>query len=143
MASPAAPRLELDRSTSLSSAAMGADKGYDKNKGEDQWPEWPDAQSVGTRAIQFISNHAALEVIVIFAIVINTITLAVQVRPRCPKPARRTLIRCVVTSEPGQPVRLHRPMAQPVLRPAGPCTDYGLHHRDVHPNFRNGAVDRH
>lgn len=31
---------------------------YDKNRGEDQWPEFAEEQPFTTRAIQYISNHS-------------------------------------------------------------------------------------
>jgi hypothetical protein len=54
----AEPEVELlppDPRSPAAGAASGAT--YDKNRGEDQWPEFPGALSLATRAIQYISNH--------------------------------------------------------------------------------------
>jgi hypothetical protein len=56
---------EVERSTqpvverSTPHAADGDENvvAYDKNRGEDQWPEFAEEQSFSTRAIQYISNH--------------------------------------------------------------------------------------
>ena len=56
VAEPAVERSELlpDPRSPAAGAASGAT--YDKNRGEDQWPEFPGALSLATRAIQYISK---------------------------------------------------------------------------------------
>jgi hypothetical protein len=49
------PEVELLPRSPAAGAASGAT--YDKNRGEDQWPEFPGALSLAMRAIQYISNH--------------------------------------------------------------------------------------
>jgi len=148
---------------------------YDRSKGVETWPEYPEEIPYHIKLIQGISNHggafaigcarpqaatvqpltgsslpSALEVIIIVAIVINTVTLAVQVRPRPsashvgtapPASAPFCLPICLllpVTSasqslgadaESGKSVRLRFAVAQPVPRSAGPGADDHLHVR--------------
>jgi len=52
------PASEPAQDSSISPSADDGKAVYDKNRGEDQWPEFAEEQPFSTRAIQYISNHS-------------------------------------------------------------------------------------
>jgi hypothetical protein len=144
-------------STCLVAAKMPAWAAADGPKWAESRPETPWAQRVVKAVADHQGSHlapasqlahayfkrhvptmplccAALELIVIFAIVINTLTLAVQVHapPACAR-AQAADSRLVHCAAPNERVRLYEGMGvvQPISRRPGPYPDNYLHVRCV------------
>lgn len=54
--SPAPPEPEME-CVLVSKKAVALASKYEKNKGEDTWPQFEETTPFSTRAIQYISNH--------------------------------------------------------------------------------------